>query len=55
MQFEQTFMNFLFHHQEKFNRTYHFLNLMDAVISAEKHKQHYNQTGSLKGNLGKEG
>jgi len=55
MQFEQTFMNFLFHHQEKFNRTYHFLILMDAVISAAKHIQHYYLTGALKGNLGKAG
>jgi fructose-1,6-bisphosphatase I len=52
IQFEQTFMNFLFHHQEKFNRTYHFLILMDAVISAAKHIQHYYLTGALKGNLG---
>ena len=55
MQFEQTFMNFLFHHQEKFNRTYHFLILMDAVISAANHIQHYYLTGALKGNLGKAG
>ena len=55
IQFEQTFMNFLFHHQEKFNRTYHFLILMDAVISAAKHIQHYYLTGALKGNLGKAG
>lgn len=52
IQFEQTFMNFLLHHQEKYNRTYHFLILMDAVISAAKHIQHYYLTGALKGNLG---
>jgi fructose-1,6-bisphosphatase I len=49
---EQTFMNFLLAHQEKHNRTYHFLILMDALISAAKHIQHYYLTGALKGNLG---
>jgi len=52
MQFEQTFINFLLRHQEKHNRTYHFLILMDALISAAKHIQHYYLTGALKGNLG---
>ena len=50
--FEQTFMNFLLQHQEKHNRTHHFLILMDALISAAKHIQHYYLTGALKGNLG---
>jgi fructose-1,6-bisphosphatase I len=52
IRFEQTFMNFLLQHQEKHNRTYHFLILMDAVISAAKHIQHYYLTGALKGILG---
>jgi fructose-1,6-bisphosphatase I len=52
MRFEQTFMNFLLHHQERHNRTYHFLILMDALMSAAKHIQHYYLTGALKGNLG---
>ncbi len=52
MRFEQTFMNFLLHHQEKYNRTYHFLILMDALISAAKHIQYYYLTGALRGNLG---
>ncbi len=52
MRFEQTFMNFILHHQERHNRTYHFLILMDAIISAAKHIQHYYLTGALKGNLG---
>jgi fructose-1,6-bisphosphatase I len=52
MQFEQTFMNFLLHHQEKHNRTYHFLILMDALMSAAKHIQYYYLTGALKGHLG---
>lgn len=52
MQFEQTFMNFLLHHQEKHNRTYHFLVLMDAILSAAKYIERYYVTGALKGNLG---
>ena len=52
MRFEQTFMNFLIQHQEKHNRTYHFLILMEAVINAAKHIQQYYLTGALKGNLG---
>ena len=52
IRFEQTFMNFLLQHQEKHNRTYHFLILMDAMISAAKHIQHYYLTGALRGNLG---
>lgn len=52
MQFEQTFINFLLHHQEKHNRTYHFLVLMDAIMSAAKHIQYYYLTGALKGRLG---
>ena len=52
IRFEQTFMNFLLQHQEKHKRTYHFLILMDAMISAAKHIQHYYLTGALRGNLG---
>jgi len=52
MELEQTFMNFLLHHQERHNRTYHFLILMDAIISAAKRIEHYYITGALKGNLG---
>lgn len=55
IEFEQTFTNFLLHHQEKYNRTYHFIILMDAVISAAKHIQQYYLTGALKGNLGMAG
>ena len=51
LRFEQTFMNFLLYHQEKYNRSYHFLILMDAITSAAKHIQHYYLTGALKGNL----
>jgi fructose-1,6-bisphosphatase I len=52
IRFEETFMNFILHHQERHNRTYHFLILMDAIISAAKHIQQYYLTGALKGNLG---
>jgi len=52
MQFEQTFMNFLMNHQEKYNRTHHFLILMDALMGAAKHIQQYYLTGALKGHLG---
>lgn len=52
MRLEQTFMNFLLQHQEQHNRTYHFLTLMESVISAAKHIQYYYLTGALKGNLG---
>lgn len=52
MQFEQTFMNFLLRHQEKYNRTHHFLILMDALMCAAKHIQQYYLTGALKGHLG---
>ena len=45
-------MSFLLEHQEKHNRTHHFLILMDAMISAAKHIQQYYLTGALKGNLG---
>jgi fructose-1,6-bisphosphatase I len=55
IQFEQTFSNFLLQHQERHNRTYHFLILMDAVISAAKRIQHYYLTGALQGNLGRAG
>jgi fructose-1,6-bisphosphatase I len=52
IRFEQTLTNFLLDHQEKHNRTYNFLILMDALISAAKHIEHYYLTGALKGNLG---
>ena len=52
IRFEETLMNFLLHHQERHNRTYHFLILMDALISAAKHIQYYYLTGTLKGNIG---
>lgn len=55
IQFEETVMGFLLHHQERHHRTYHFLILMDAMISAAKHIEHYYLTGTLKGNIGLSG
>ena len=55
IRFEQTFMDFLLQHQERHNRTYHFLILMDGLINAAKHIQQYYLTGALKGNLGQAG
>lgn len=52
LQFEQTFMDFLLEHQERHNRTYHFLILMNAVLNAAKRIQHYYLTGALRGDLG---
>jgi fructose-1,6-bisphosphatase I len=52
LQFEQTFMDFLLEHQERHNRTYHFLILMNAVLNAARRIQHYYLTGALRGNLG---
>ena len=52
IRFEQTFANFLLQHQERHKRTYHFLILMDGLMSAAKHIQQYYLTGALKGNLG---
>jgi fructose-1,6-bisphosphatase I len=55
IRFEQTFADFLLHHQEQHNRTYHFLILMDALITAAKRIQYYYLTGALQGNLGQAG
>jgi fructose-1,6-bisphosphatase I len=52
LQFDQTFMDFLIEHQERFNRTYHFLILMNSLLNSAKRIQFYYQTGALRGNLG---
>ena len=52
LQLEESVMGFLLNHQERHHRTYHFLILMDALISAAKHIEHYYLTGTLKGNVG---
>jgi fructose-1,6-bisphosphatase I len=55
MQLDQTFMDFLLAHQEKHNRTYHFLILMNSVLNAAKRIQHSYLTGALRGLLGQAG
>ena len=52
LQFDKTFMDFLLEHQERHNRTYHFLILMNSILNAAKRIQFYYQTGALRGNLG---
>ena len=52
LQIEQTFMDFLLEHQERYNRTYHFLILMNSIMNAAKRIQHYYLTGALRENLG---
>lgn len=52
LRFEDTFMDFLLEHQERHNRTYHFLILMNSVLNAAKRIQHYYLTGALRGTLG---
>jgi len=55
VQFEQTFRNFIMRHQEEYNRTYHFLILMDAIITAATRIELYYRTGALHDNLGAAG
>jgi fructose-1,6-bisphosphatase I len=55
VQFEQTFRNFIMRHQENFNRSYHFLILMDAIITAATRIELNYRTGALKDNLGASG
>jgi len=52
VQFEETAMGFLLAQQERHYRTYHFLILMNALISAAKHIEHAYLTGALRGNVG---
>jgi len=55
VQFEQTFRNFIMRHQENYNRSYHFLILMDAIITAATRIELNYRTGALKNNLGASG
>jgi fructose-1,6-bisphosphatase I len=48
MKLEQSFMDFMLHHQERHNRSYKFLVLLEAVQTAAKYIQYFYQTGSLK-------
>jgi len=38
LHFEETFMDFLLEHQERHNRTYHFLILMNSLLNAAKRR-----------------
>jgi len=55
MKLEQSFMDFMLHHQQRHNRSYKFLVLMEALQAAAKYIQYYYQTGSLKNLMGEAG
>ncbi len=55
MKLEQSFMDFMLHHQERHKRTYNFLVLLEAVQTAAKYIQYFYQTGSLKNLMGEAG
>ncbi len=48
MKLEQSFMDFMLHHQEHHNRSYKFLVLLEAVQTAAKYIQYFYQTGAMK-------
>jgi fructose-1,6-bisphosphatase I len=52
---EQSFMDFMLHHQERHNRSYNFLVLLEAIQTAAKYIQYFYQTGSLKNVMGEAG
>ncbi|MBN2185649.1 MAG: fructose-1,6-bisphosphatase [Candidatus Krumholzibacteriota bacterium] len=55
MKLDQSFMDFMLHHQEHHNRSYKFLVLLEAVQTAAKYIQYFYQTGSLKNVMGETG
>lgn len=55
MKLEQSFMDFMLHHQERHRRSYNFLVLLEAIQTAAKYIQYYYQTGSLKNMMGEAG
>ncbi|MBN2071070.1 MAG: hypothetical protein JW814_06385 [Candidatus Krumholzibacteriota bacterium] len=55
MKLEQSFMDFMLHHQENHKRSYNFLVLLEAVQTAAKYIQYFYQTGSLKNVMGEAG
>jgi fructose-1,6-bisphosphatase I len=55
MKLEQSFMDFMLHHQERHKRSYNFLVLLEAVQTAAKYIQYFYQTGSLKNMMGEAG
>ena len=55
MKLEQSFMDFMLHHQEHHKRSYNFLVLLEAIQTAAKYIQYFYQTGSLKNVMGEAG
>ncbi|MBN1164866.1 MAG: hypothetical protein JXB45_09830 [Candidatus Krumholzibacteriota bacterium] len=55
MRLEQSFIDFMLHHQEKHKRSYKFLVLLEAIQTAAKYIQYFYQTGSLKNVMGETG
>jgi fructose-1,6-bisphosphatase I len=55
MKLEQSFMDFMLHHQERHKRSYNFLVLLEAIQTAAKYIQYFYQTGSLKNMMGEAG
>jgi fructose-1,6-bisphosphatase I len=55
MKLEQSFMDFMLHHQERHKRSYNFLVLLEAIQTAAKYIQYFYQTGSLKNVMGEAG
>jgi fructose-1,6-bisphosphatase I len=55
MKLEQSFMDFMLHHQEHHKRSYNFLVLLEAVQTAAKYIQYFYQTGSMKNLMGEKG
>ncbi|RJO68790.1 MAG: fructose-1,6-bisphosphatase [Myxococcales bacterium] len=55
MKLEQTFMNFMLLHQESHKRSYNFLVLLEAIVTAAKYIEHYYHTGALKNLMGEAG
>jgi len=55
MKLEQSFMDFMLHHQQQHNRSYKFLVLMEALQAAAKYIQYFYQTGSMKNLMGEAG
>ncbi len=55
MKLDQSFMDFMLHHQERHKRSYNFLVLLEAVQTAAKYIQYFYQTGSLKNVMGETG
>ena len=55
MKLEQSFMDFMLQHQERHNRSYNFLVLLEAIQTAAKYIQYFYQTGSMKNVMGEAG